>query len=371
MDDALNCIADTDGSPEECNGIDDDCDGTVDDGDPGGGTTCTTGLSGVCAAGEQHCVDSGLHCEQLHFSSPETCNGLDDNCNGPVDEGDPGGGAVCSTGDLGICAAGVEHCIAGSVVCNGLYSPVPENCSDSLDNDCDGIVNDGCCSHDLCTTGEPLPESCDPCVATICAGDDYCCTGWWDGVCVGAVLSICGLTTCSPDACTNPTNPMPDCGAGHHCVPSPTGVAGCTSPTGTRGQWLNCTDDGDCLPEYRCTDIGTDSDICLQYCNVGLLAACMTVGGTSCTSLSVPAFAGGAEFGVCNVPTGSAPPAWNCEDRFYAADDGCDCGCGVFDPDCASALSSACGFCSLAGSCSASSSGCPGYIHPTENWHCS
>ena len=46
------------------------------------------------------------------------------------------------------------------------------------------------------------------------------------------------------------------------------------------------------------------------------------------------------------------PPAWTCNPDYYGAADGCDCGCGVPDPDCPDAMGSSCDYCE-AGSCSA------------------
>ena len=70
---------------ELCNGQDDDCDGVTDNGDPGSGGACQTGLVGVCAAGIEHCVSGGLACEQQVQSSTEVCNALDDDCDGATD----------------------------------------------------------------------------------------------------------------------------------------------------------------------------------------------------------------------------------------------------------------------------------------------
>ena len=63
------------------------------------------------------------------------------------------------------------------------------------------------------------------------------------------------------------------------------------------------------------------------------------------------------------------PPTWMCNDAFYDAGDGCDCGCGATDPDCASNNVSACQYCNNMGSCSSAS--CPGTINPTDNKTCS
>merc|ERR1712146_602470 len=35
--------------------------------------------------------------------------------------------------------------------------------------------------------------------------------------------------------------------------------------------------------------------------------------------------------GICDWPTA---PEWTCEAYFYDANDGCDCNCGMYDPDC-------------------------------------
>lgn len=39
-----------------------------------------------------------------------------------------------------------------------------------------------------------------------------------------------------------------------------------------------------------------------------------------------------------------APPEWNCSAQYYDARDGCDCGCGAPDPDCAEATIEACDY---------------------------
>jgi len=63
-----------------------------------------------------------------------------------------------------------------------------------------------------------------------------------------------------------------------------------------------------------------------------------------------------------------APSTWTCSASFYAANDGCDCGCGTVDPDCADATSASCQWCNNSNSCSAVT-GC-GDINPTDNASC-
>ncbi|TVQ98854.1 MAG: fibronectin type III domain-containing protein [Deltaproteobacteria bacterium] len=43
------------------------------------------GYLGVCAEGVLVCGDTTMECEQVNFGSPERCNGLDDDCDGDVD----------------------------------------------------------------------------------------------------------------------------------------------------------------------------------------------------------------------------------------------------------------------------------------------
>jgi hypothetical protein len=60
------------------------------------------------------------------------------------------------------------------------------------------------------------------------------------------------------------------------------------------------------------------------------------------------------------------PPEWTCPTSYYNAADGCDCGCGAYDPDCPNATSAVCEYCSSG--CSMSS--CPGTIDPNNNALC-
>jgi hypothetical protein len=141
---ALVCQQSMMASAEVCDNVDNDCDGATDEGNPGGGGGCMTGQQGVCGAGTLTCQSGALNCVQNVSASAETCDGLDNDCDGSSDEGNPGGGVACSTGLAGVCATGTRTCMGGSLQCIQNVMAGAEVCGDGLDNDCDGTVDDGC-----------------------------------------------------------------------------------------------------------------------------------------------------------------------------------------------------------------------------------
>jgi hypothetical protein len=204
----LVCSDNTGNNVEVCNGLDDDCNaGTVDGSqDPQNGTACDGPDGDFCNEGTRSCAGGALVCSDNTGTNVEVCNGLDDDCDGPVDEGNPGGGGGCNTGIPGPCANGVLNCSGGSLQCTQTVFPVPEDCSNAIDDDCNGVVNNGCgCSHPLCSTGVALTNNCNACVGSICAVDPYCCNISWDSICVGEVRTVCNSLTCAESQGSCPT----------------------------------------------------------------------------------------------------------------------------------------------------------------------
>ena len=265
---------------EICDNIDNNCDGQVDVDCPcsiGDTLPCGSSNLGECHYGTQRCDVFGHwnNCEGNIEPTPELCDGLDNNCNGLIDEGQLTTFYQDRDGDgYGSSLFPIESCQAprGYVInhtdCNDndfVIHPAAEELCDLVDNNCNNTIDEGCAcvagqTH-LCGTsniGECQygQETCDPhgewgnCVGNVepqievYDGLDNNCDGETDeGLCQPNLVERCGST---------------DVGACEF------GERACDA----RGQWLNCMGNIEPIPELcdtidnNCNGLTDEGGIC-------------------------------------------------------------------------------------------------------------
>ncbi len=156
---------------EVCNGSDDDCDGRSDDADPDVTGTSTWYIDydadsyGSASYTLDRCVQPGGYVSNLadcddtdaavYPGAAELCNGTDDDCDGSTDESDainqPTWYADADGDSYGDPAASALSCnapsgtVADNTDCddgNAAIYPGAQEVFDSIDNDCDGYIDD-------------------------------------------------------------------------------------------------------------------------------------------------------------------------------------------------------------------------------------
>jgi hypothetical protein len=295
------------------NGTAQGCVASDDDAGVAEGSCCTGAVScyegpgqtlgvGRCKAGRRACEGGRLGaCEGAVQPRAESCdnNGVDDDCDGKLDNVRNRGRACTSDGSASACGKGTYDCIDGQkgLQCVPQKPPV-EQCN-SKDDDCDSKIDEGfdlkkdvlncgacgtrCSNMQACCGGACIargrgPDGCPECSATQACGNAESCCG---GSCLnlqtdhnncGSCGKACGAReACCGGACVDTRSNLMNCGrCGTTCSQG-------TSPACCGGS---------------CVDLASDRANCGQ-CGVGcgLVCTCMTSNGQS--------VCGGGALGLC------------------------------------------------------------------------
>jgi hypothetical protein len=286
-------------SDANCNGIDDNCDGSIDEDYAPTSTTC--GIGECASTGQTTCVD-GIEGDTCTPGTPvaETCDGLDNDCDSSIDEDFTDLGTTCTVG-AGACeATGTYICTAdgSGTECDtmpgtpGLEGPDGDaTCTDTIDNDCDGTTDAGDADCACAPTG--LSDN-------NCDGIDDDCDGTADNSYV-STDTTCGLGVCGSTGqliCSN-GSVVDTCSAG--------------SPSG---------DDSDCNGIDDNCDGTPDNNYIVSVTSCGS-GVCSSTGQLECQN--------GTEVNTCLPGTPSEVTESTCD----GLDNDCD---GLTDEECSPAI---------------------------------
>ncbi len=229
----------------------------------------TTGAKRTCSASNGYGVCYGFETCQgasgwsycsANIPDIESCDGLDNDCNGAVDDGIAETGTCSRTNQYGTCT-GIETCAGAQGYLCQAANPAQEAC-DYFDNDCDGIVDEtfkvgskyvsqahcGSCNNNC--TGQIANAT------AVCDGSPAlprCVVGTCDPGYVKISAFQCILapdTTCQ--ACSSDT----DCLGGR-----------CVTVDGKSRCAISCVDNDDCSGENVCKLYTDGTKLCLPLTN--------------------------------------------------------------------------------------------------------
>jgi|GEM_PF-1393083 len=290
-------------------------------GDDGCGGDC-----GACPGAQDACVDFQCQCQPA-------CDGFacgDDGCDG----------------SCGTCEGAQDACVDHQCVCQPACLDL--QCGDDgCGNDCWWVQNPeatsycgseqaavcvgGACCTPQCTDKacgtDGCGGSCGTCEAgfacdgaaciegaVFCADEDLCTVDLWDneaGACEHPPVDCADADPTTHDSCVPATGACdhvpctPGCGEAWQC-----GVDDCGDSCGV------CEGAQDACVDHQC--------VCQPAC---------ATSGAPCGDDGCGGSCGTCE-GKLQCQGGTCVAVWVCDPSTYNADDGCDCECGVYDPDC-------------------------------------
>jgi hypothetical protein len=310
------------GATEVCNGIDDNCDGNIDEGltfttyyaDADGDTygdaasTVTT-----CDGAPEGYVSDATDCNDadgaVNPGATEVCNGIDDNCDGNIDEGventyyaDADGDTYGDAGSTTMACSAPEGYVADATDCNdadGAVNPGATEVCNGIDDNCDGNTDEGvlttfyadadgdthgdaAASVEACSAPEGYVASnddCDDASSTVYPGAPEICNNGIDEDCDGGIdvistIAAGGPTTfCLGNSVTLSSTTV-GTGYGYQWMKNGSNIAGANSSS------LNVTLQGN----YKCTvtkgDCSSTSSVITVSVNLNPNATIVALDGT-------------------------------------------------------------------------------------------
>jgi hypothetical protein len=367
------CIGNVDPTGESCNTIDDDCDDLIDetvtstyyrdlDGDSYGDPAMP---QAACAAPVGY-VPVASDCDDTraasHPSALETCNGIDDDCDGAADDGvlttffgDVDGDGYGGAMTMLACSAPAGF-VATSGDCNDSSAAVhplaTEGCN-LVDDNCNGTTDEGCACVDGAsqTCGTPNAMGGGFNTMGICrTGLQSCASGAWQ-MCVGNVVPATESCNMRDDDCNGvvddgsgaPRAWYQDCDRDGYGARGSSPTYGCDMPStpsacssGTGGWAQTNSDCADAIAGINpgivesCDGIDNDCDdtvdgaLATSWCNVTPSMPLHTASGATCASApSVCTYGCASGYLDCNT----TPSTYGCE--VDGSSDRTNCGgCG-------------------------------------------
>jgi hypothetical protein len=224
----------------------------------GGQRTCSVANDiGTCFGTESCDQEVGWEPCTAAAAQVEICDGLDNDCDGLVDDGIETDQACENSNGFGVCA-GSQSCVGGQGWVCDAPMPASESCN-FIDDDCDGSLDEGFTAEDGTWT---LIDHCGGC-------DNSCSDKFLNG------LGYCDATgetpACKIESCDDGFYMASD----YHCaVPPDASCAPCTSAddcfggmcaelAGDNACVMSCGTDEDCLEGYSCNGPADGETWCL------------------------------------------------------------------------------------------------------------